>query len=153
MPPEPTPNVLVQPERKLDGRGRRVIPDSEISMRADRSGGAGGQNVNKRATKAVLTWHVGKSGVFSEEEKSRIRENLFVTSSDEIVLHCDEERSQLQNKSACVERLHDQLRDAIQVDAERKETKKKYGTRQRELDQKTMEGKKKMNRRKVDRHE
>lgn len=131
------------------GTGRQ-IPEHEMNVTYAASGGPGGQNVNKRETKAVLKWKVGASSAFSEEEKARIRENLSITTEDEIVLHCNEQRNQLQNRNLCVERLHAMVNKAIEVQAPRKETKKSKGVRARELDEKTRDSKKKQSRGRVD---
>ena len=52
------------------------IPTSEIQITFARSGGKGGQNVNKTATKAILHWSVGRSRVLSPEQKERVRAKL-----------------------------------------------------------------------------
>lgn len=133
-----------------DRKGRRIIPEGEMDITYARSGGAGGQNVNKRETKAVLKWKVGGSKAFSEDEKARIRQNLPVTTEDEIVLHCDEERQREQNRRACVERLHEMVHVAIQVPEERVATKKPRGVKAREAASDFREKKKKAGRGKVD---
>jgi ribosome-associated protein len=132
---------------KKDMKARRTIPEHEMDISFARSGGKGGQNVNKRETKAVLRWHVGRSSVFSEEEKQLIRANLSLTTADEIVLHCDEERNREQNKQRCIERLHDKVLEAIKVDAPRVETKKSKGVKIRERQTKELEKRRKQMRR------
>ncbi|MEK9158424.1 MAG: peptide chain release factor-like protein, partial [Patescibacteria group bacterium] len=49
------------------------IPESEFRVSFARSSGAGGQNVNKTSTKAIIHWSVGRSRVLSAEEKGRVR--------------------------------------------------------------------------------
>jgi ribosome-associated protein len=134
----------------VDGKGRRVVPEHEMAFEYSRSGGSGGQKVNKTSSKAILKWHVGKSGVFTPKEKELIRKNVEITVADEIVLHCDEERSQGQNKAACIERLHAKLHDAIQVQAERVATKKPRGVKRREEDSNRLNKLRKSGRGKVD---
>ena len=51
-----------------------VVPESELVFSFSRSSGPGGQNVNKTSTKVRLRWHVGRSGSFSEAQKSLIRQ-------------------------------------------------------------------------------
>ena len=77
-----------------------VIPVSEMRFVTSRSGGKGGQNVNKVETKVTLFFHVGKSQTFSDEEKQKIREVLSnrMNKEDEIYMDSEAERSQGQNK-------------------------------------------------------
>ncbi len=131
------------------GTGRQ-IPEHEMNVTYAASGGPGGQNVNKRETKAVLKWKVGSSSAFSEEEKARIRENLSITTEDEIVLHCNEQRNQLQNRNLCVERLHAMVNKAIEVQKERRETKVPKGVKRRNEASDYREKQKRAGRGKVD---
>ncbi len=128
------------------------VPMMEIDMDTARSGGAGGQNVNKRDTKAVLRWNIGTSSAFSEEEKVLIRKYAGnrLTTGDTIVMHAQEERSQLQNKNAVVERLQELVRMALIPEKDRVPTKPKRSAKERRMDDKSHHGKKKEGRRKVD---
>jgi len=145
------------PEKKtdfaLDAKKRRVIPESEMEFSFIHSSGSGGQKVNKTSSKVELYWHIGRSGSFSPTEKNLIRKNLKATEADEIVLKCSEQRSQPQNKAACIERLHQKLHEAIQVDAERVPTKKSMGVKNREAESDFREKKSKAGRGRVDTRE
>ncbi|MEP6931550.1 MAG: peptide chain release factor-like protein, partial [Flavobacterium sp.] len=68
---------------------------SELSFKAVRSSGAGGQNVNKVSSKVVLTFDLNASAFLSEEEKELLKLNLAsrLTSEDILILNCDEDRS------------------------------------------------------------
>lgn len=134
-----------------DMKGRRIIPEHEMNISFARSGGPGGQGVNTAESKAVLRWHIGKSGAFSDEEKALIRANATnMTEGDEIMLHCSELRGQLANKKLCVERLHKIVNEAIVVPEERVATKKPKGVKKREAASDFREKKKKAGRGKVD---
>ncbi|OGL95112.1 hypothetical protein A2348_04730 [Candidatus Uhrbacteria bacterium RIFOXYB12_FULL_58_10] len=126
------------------------MPEHEVTLTFVRSGGSGGQKVNKTSSKAELHWHVGRSGSFSAEEKALIREKLKVSKDDEIILQCDEERSQSQNKAACIERLHQKAHEAIQVPEERVETHVPKGIKKKNADSDFREARKKACRKKVD---
>lgn len=101
------------------------IPYNELVFNFARSGGPGGQNVNKIESKVIVRWAVGKSVAFSPEEKERIREKLKnrLNAEDEIVIHADEERSQAQNKDRVVERLNTLVEQALVIPKKRRPTK------------------------------
>lgn len=129
-------------------RRRPQIPESEFSISFSRSSGAGGQNVNKRDTKAEVRWHVGNSSVLTAEEKAMVRKVLaHKMVGEEIQLQCQDLRTQLQNKSICIKRIHELVWDAIIPEKERKETKISYGQKAARLDNKTREKRKKEERR------
>jgi ribosome-associated protein len=97
----------------------------ELQYKAVRSSGAGGQNVNKVSSKVVLTFDLKNSLAFSEEEKETIKIKLCSRlSQDELlVLHCDEDRSQLKNKNIVTKRLIDLIEKSLVKPKERKVTK------------------------------
>ena len=98
---------------------------SELDFKAVRSSGAGGQNVNKVSSKVVLNFDLNHSQGLDFEEKQLILEKLSsrLTQDNILILTCDEDRSQLKNKSIIVKRFFDLLQKALLVPKERKETK------------------------------
>lgn len=127
-----------------------TISESEMEITFVRSGGKGGQNVNKLSTKAKLAWNIEKSATFSDEEKQKIREVLAnrINKEDKIYLEAQEERSQLQNKERVIERLHNLIRTALEPTKERIPTEPTYGSQQRRLHEKEEHSKKKAMRKK-----
>jgi ribosome-associated protein len=98
---------------------------SEVKLKAIRSSGAGGQNVNKVSSKVVLTFDLQNSQGFSEEEKKVLKTNLEnrLTKDSILILNCDEDRSQLKNKEIITKRFLELLKKGLYVPKERKPTK------------------------------
>jgi ribosome-associated protein len=98
---------------------------SELSFKAVRSSGAGGQNVNKVSSKVVLSFDLNNSESLSKEEKLFLLENLKtkLTSEGILILNCDEDRSQLKNKEIVTKRFLKILQNALIVPKERKPTR------------------------------
>nr|WP_315244616.1 alternative ribosome rescue aminoacyl-tRNA hydrolase ArfB [uncultured Flavobacterium sp.] len=98
---------------------------SELSFKAVRSSGAGGQNVNKVSSKVVLTFDLNTSQALSEEQKLLLKSNLAsrLTSENILILNCDEDRSQLKNKEIVTKRFIEIIKKGLFVPKVRKETK------------------------------
>jgi len=114
---------------------------SELQFKAVRSSGAGGQNVNKVASKVVLNFDLQHSKVLSEEEIAILEVKLAprLTSDGVLILNCDEDRSQLKNKEIVTKRFLQIIAAALIVPKPRKATKvPKSVIRKRIKDKKTL---------------
>ena len=125
---------------------------SELTFKAVRSSGAGGQNVNKVSSKVVLSFDLKNSQALSEEEKLLIETKLSsrLTTDAILILNCDEDRSQFRNKEIVIKRFLDLIKNALFIPKERKPSRiPKSVIRKRIKDKKTISEVKK-NRRKPD---
>ena len=111
------------------------IPRAELTYRATRSGGPGGQHVNTSSTRVELAWDVDASPSVSVEERARIREKLANRISGEglLLLSASEHRSQNRNKEAVTERFVALVRQALVVQAKRKKTRPSKAAREARL--------------------
>ncbi|MBF2708879.1 alternative ribosome rescue aminoacyl-tRNA hydrolase ArfB [Flavobacterium soyangense] len=98
---------------------------SELHFKAVRSSGAGGQNVNKVSSKVVLSFDLKNSHALSMEEKALLEIKLSsrLTSDQILILNCDEDRSQLKNKSIVTKRFLDIITAGLVIPMIRKATK------------------------------
>lgn len=83
-------------------------PSSEFLFTYSRSSGPGGQHVNKVNSKVTVRWNVGNSLFYNNDEKELIRRNLstYLNKLDELVIHEESTRSQVQNKERLLSRLN-----------------------------------------------
>lgn len=121
---------------------------SELSFKALRSSGPGGQHVNKTASKVEVSFNLEDSQAISEREKERLRHKLNSKISSEgiITLQCGETRSQHRNKAIVIERLVHLLQQGLKVAKRRKKTKPSKGAIERRLKSKKENAMKKANR-------
>jgi ribosome-associated protein len=117
---------------------RFAIPDSELEFTFARSGGPGGQNVNKVSSKAVLRWRLGENTSLPEEVKARLRglERRRVTTEGDLVISSQTYRDQERNRQACLDRLREMVLRALAVPKPRRPTKPTRGSKKRRLAEK-----------------
>jgi ribosome-associated protein len=125
---------------------------SELTFKAVRSSGAGGQNVNKVSSKVVLGFNVPASNAISEEEKLLAQTRLASRLTDEgvLILQCDEDRSQLRNKDIVIKRFFTVMDAALKVDKIRKPTRIPRSVIKKRIEGKRRLSDKKQNRRRPD---
>ncbi|MFG0247130.1 MAG: alternative ribosome rescue aminoacyl-tRNA hydrolase ArfB [Phycisphaerales bacterium JB052] len=143
------------PERASAGQktGTQLAPgvrvrDEEIHISFVRSSGPGGQNVNKRATKAQL--RIALSSIpLDERAMARLRRlaGNAITNDDELLIEADETRSQARNKKASIERLRELVARAAVRPKTRRATKPTKGSIRRRLEDKSQHAEKKRRRR------
>jgi ribosome-associated protein len=116
----------------------RELPLREISFQFVRSSGAGGQNVNKVASKAVLRWDVAHSPSLPDDMRARFvaQNRRRITAEGELVLSSQRFRDQSRNVADCLEKLRALLRTASAVPKPRRETRPTRGSRTRRLEAK-----------------
>ena len=126
-----------------------VIPRDELTARASRSGGAGGQHVNTSSTRIELLWNVATSRVLSDEQRERLTQKLSSRLDGEGNLRvvASDRRSQLQNREHAEERLVELVRVALVVPKKRKATKPSRAAKQARLDSKKRRSERKRDRR------
>jgi ribosome-associated protein len=129
--------------------GEIRIPLGEVSLAFARSGGPGGQNVNKVETKVEVRFSPAASSALTSEQATRIAERLAnrMTKDGEIVLTASETRSREQNRMLALGRLETLLTGALARRKRRKPTRPTRASRERRLRGKKRRGERKRLRR------
>ncbi len=122
----------------------------EIEFATARSGGPGGQNVNKVNSKVILKLDVAGSRILSEEEKTIILGKLNVTKDGVLLIQVQEDRSQHVNKQLAVEKLDAVLATAFIKKKKRKPTKATKSSKEKRLSGKKKNSEKKQWRQRLD---
>lgn len=108
---------------------------NELTFKATRSSGAGGQHVNKVASRIELSFDLQNSQGLSEDEKARLQEKLAsrLTKEGVLLLSCSESRSQHKNKSIVIERFLNLIKENLKVRKPRKKSKPSKGAIEKRL--------------------
>ncbi|HET7274675.1 MAG TPA: alternative ribosome rescue aminoacyl-tRNA hydrolase ArfB [Longimicrobiaceae bacterium] len=114
------------------------IPATELTFRATRSGGPGGQHVNTSSTRVELAWSAGASPNLTDRQRARVMDKLANRINSEGVLLLTEggSRSQHKNKEAVVERFKELLAEALHIPKPRKRTRPPRASRERRIEAK-----------------
>jgi ribosome-associated protein len=118
------------------------IREDELVFKFSRSGGPGGQNVNKLNTRVTLSFDVANSSSFSDEQKKRILRRLATRVDKNGILRVvsQKHRTQKANRNAAIERLAELLREALRKRQIRKKTKTPGWAKERRLEEKKRRG-------------
>ena len=114
----------------------------ELTYRAVRGSGPGGQHVNKTATKVELRWRPGASAYFGEGERGRLAAKLAprLTAEGELVLTDHSTRSQSRNRELVTARLYALVEQALRREKPRRRTKPTNAGKRRRLERKRRRG-------------
>jgi len=117
----------------------------EAGYKAVRSSGAGGQNVNKVSSKVELHFMLSDSNALTEAEKEQAMKKLGsrLTNSGELILQCDESRSQHKNKEIVTRRFVDLIKSSLVKPKARKKTKTPKAAKLKRLREKKLLSEKK----------
>jgi len=125
----------------MDGESIRVtrsvtLPRSEIELRFSRSSGPGGQHAQKTETRVEALFDVEASSALTDRQRSRV----LSRAGPVIRAVAQDERSQWRNRELAVERVVEQLRQALRVERPRRPTKPTRASQERRLEQKRRRG-------------
>ena len=124
----------------------------EVTFKAVRSSGAGGQHVNKVATKVILVFDLDNSIALTSDEKEQLKTTIgnILTKDNLIIVQASETRSQLKNRRIAIDKLFKILNDGLVTRPKRKKTKPTKASREKRLKSKRMISRKKQSRQRPD---
>lgn len=129
-----------------------IIPAHELEITASRSGGAGGQHVNKTSTRITLRWNIPRTQALDEQQKQRVFTKLQseLTTEGDLIIHSSTYRSQQQNRKAALDILAQKIRNALHVPKKRMKSKLPQQAKEVRLEKKKKHSEVKKMRRKVE---
>ncbi len=136
------------PQQDLKISAKLVIPAHELEEQASRSGGPGGQHVNKTSSRVTLRWNLRNSPTLSDEQRVRLLDRLHsrITRAGDLIVHVDGHRSRRRNLEEARERLVDILTQGLEVARSRRSTAPSRAARRQRMDEKRRRSNLKRNR-------
>jgi ribosome-associated protein len=117
-----------------------MVPDvsKEVQFRFSRSGGAGGQNVNKVETAATAFWNIGESQLLDTAQRELLLEKLAhrLAGDGVLIVKSQEHRTQLANKEAALKKLQQLVHKALEKRKPRIATRASKASKEKRLQQK-----------------
>ncbi len=118
------------------------VPETELELRAARSGGPGGQSVNTTDSKVELRWDVASSSALNTTQRNRLLDRLSsrLTQDGVLILTGSEHKSQHRNREAVMSRFESIVGEALEPPRQRRRTRPTRGSKERRLRQKKHRG-------------